>query len=440
MLNPLRLLGVFWLSLHGTRRDVQVGLVVLAATLVLPIFAIGGSQYPPQEALRALVWTTLATVACLVVQGIVEGSWRDAVQAEVVANERSSLAAIVENSADAIVGMSPSGAITTWNAGAERLYGYSAEEMVGTDSRRIVPTMSADEATDLLGATISGQRVLQDFEMVVRAKDGHDVPVSVTVSPIHDGSGSAVGLATIARDISERRRAEDATARANEELRNADQLKGQFVAMVSHELRTPLTSILGFAATLRSRFDELDADDAQQFLGIIEEQAERLSRLVADVLVISRIESGALATRPLEVDVAAAVREVLLQLDLAHEVEVVCEPARRVWADEDHLQQILTNYLANACRYGAPPIRVEVAPSGATVRIAVVDSGAGVAPEFAPQLFEQFTQAPGSSAGGGTGLGLSIVQGLAHANSGEAWYEPDAQGGSRFVVSLPAAR
>ncbi len=226
-------------------------------------------------------------------------------------------------------------------------------------------------------------------------------------------------------------------------LQELDRLKNRFVAMASHELRTPLSSIAGFAATLRTRWSEIDDDDRQSYIAIIDEQGARLSRLVDDLLVLSRIESGSIDPNPTPIQLNEAIDSVLIELDArAHGIEVNIDASIRVAADPDHLEQMLVNYVSNAIKYGAAPIVVEGRPHGVDfVDIYVRDTGAGVPEDVAPVLFEEFVRGRGHSAERipGTGLGLSIVRGLARAQGGDAWHEPNEPSGATFALRLPAA-
>lgn len=230
----------------------------------------------------------------------------------------------------------------------------------------------------------------------------------------------------------------------NEELRDASELKSSFVAMASHELRTPLTAIEGFASTMSYRWNELSDEDKHSFVGVIDEQAQRLGRLVDDLLTISRIESGRLRTRPSDVDVVKLVEHAILQLRLEG-IDVRGDAVARAHVDPDHLMQILTNFLSNAEAYGGDPILVSIESIAErdVVRITVVDHGPGVDAAFVPELFDRFSRAPDVArrdGGGGTGLGLSIVDGLVRANAARAWHEPNEPTGARFNVELPAAK
>ncbi|MBC7460316.1 MAG: response regulator, partial [Thermoleophilia bacterium] len=145
-----------------------------------------------------------------------------------------------------------------------------------------------------------------------------------------------------------------------EQLKELDRLKSRFVAMASHELRTPLASITGFATTLRDRWQDIHEQDRLKFLGIIEEQGRRLARLVDNLLVLSRIESGIIAARPEVVPLDEAIRLVVSDLgNIDHRIRVDVPDELTVVADRDHLEQMLVNYVTNALKYGSDPIVVE---------------------------------------------------------------------------------
>ena len=232
--------------------------------------------------------------------------------------------------------------------------------------------------------------------------------------------------------------------RANSKLTHLDSLKSEFVAMASHELRTPLTSIAGFSSTILRLWETITEANKFRYVGVIDEQARRLTRLVEDLLTLSSIESGSLRVNGSEVFVETAVLQAIQDVG-AQGVSVSCATNLAVNVDPDHLIQIMVNYLTNALKYGGHPTHVEVISHGADVQICVSDCGAGVPDEFVDRLFERFAQAdPDQSRsssnddGRGTGLGLSIVRALAVAHGGDAWYEPGEPTGSCFFARLPA--
>ena len=233
---------------------------------------------------------------------------------------------------------------------------------------------------------------------------------------------------------SERRRFE-------EELRTAERLKTEFVAMTSHELRTPLTSIRAAVSMVRSYWDTVSEERKLRLLDVIEGQSQRLSRLVENILAAANIEAGVVLPRITTVDMVAAAEEVAR--DFAAEIDLAIDVERPLFAmaDPDHTRQILVNFVGNSLKYGAMPIAITARRQGTTVEVTVTDEGPGVPADFVPRLFEKFTQASGGDTrhASGSGLGLSIVKGLAEACDGSVTYEPNQPKGARFILTLPAA-
>jgi PAS domain S-box-containing protein len=247
------------------------------------------------------------------------------------------------------------------------------------------------------------------------------------------------------QELRERRRAETELERsaeelrqANEELRQADEVKSNFVAVASHELRTPLTSVLGFATTLLTHWERIPDDERRQQVSLIESQARRLGQMAEELLTMSKLEAGALEVHAEALDVREALEQATDPFaDHANDIEVSDGRGLRAYADRHHVQHIVTNFVANALKYGRPPVRITARERDGWVEVLVTDQGPGVPPHFVPRLFEKFAQAQSSK--GGTGLGLSIVRGLARAQGGEAWYEPAEPHGASFGLRLPKA-
>ncbi len=236
-------------------------------------------------------------------------------------------------------------------------------------------------------------------------------------------------------------RFEEAKA-TSEKMTELAQLKSDFVSVTSHELRTPLTSIIGSLATLAR--PELAPTDpgAQQLLASAQRQADRLKRLIEDLLTASRLDNRALPLRPQSIDLAEFIHDAVrslptadefVSLDLAIEIPTLN-------ADPDHVRRIVVNLVENAMKY-APGSQIEVVAkaSGKEVWVSVVDHGPGVPYELHDHIFDRFTQVGdhATRVKGGTGLGLSIVRGLAEAMGGRVWYEPTIGGGATFSLALP---
>jgi PAS domain S-box-containing protein len=228
---------------------------------------------------------------------------------------------------------------------------------------------------------------------------------------------------------------------ANEQLEEAAQLKDDLLSMASHELRTPLTPILGFVELLCERGANLDGDQ-RRMLASMGSNARRMLRLVDDLLIISRATAGRIVSQPEEVSVAEVLEPLLDELgDALGEVTMDLGEARMT-VDPQHLQQIVTNLLTNASKYGAPPIRVTAVDAGpGHIAVEVADQGQGIPPTFQERMWERFVQKDrgDTRTASGTGLGLAIIRLLAEANGGTVGYRDGEPVGAVFTVRFPGS-
>ncbi|WP_271909918.1 sensor histidine kinase [Vreelandella alkaliphila] len=240
---------------------------------------------------------------------------------------------------------------------------------------------------------------------------------------------------------------------ANEQLRELDRLKDEFVAMVSHELRTPLTSIRAFAEILRDS-DQLPDEKRQHFLGVIVHESQRLSRLIEEILDLARLESGRLTLHPLTLDLAALARQSIDAVARLHEdrgitldISLAADPAMVV-GDQDRLEQVIINLLDNASKFAdrqQPQVRLALYRHRNHFRLSVEDNGPGISADERERVFEKFhqIQQSGETPRGrpkGSGLGLPISRGIIAHLGGRLWVE-DAKtlGGACLTLELPAA-
>lgn len=233
-----------------------------------------------------------------------------------------------------------------------------------------------------------------------------------------------------------------------------DQMRRDFVANVSHELRTPLTALLGFIETLQGPARN-DAPARERFLAIMAKEAERMNRLVRDLLHLSRVESNERRVPPDLVNLAAIVRSVVGTLrPLADTAKVTirvlgCDQEMMIRADTDQMTQVLNNLIENAVKYGSPAgaevtvsLTPESGPRGPQLRLAVQDQGEGIDSVHIPRLTERFYRVDGhrSREKGGTGLGLAIVKHIVNRHRGRLFIESTPGKGSRFSITLPLPR
>jgi signal transduction histidine kinase len=230
--------------------------------------------------------------------------------------------------------------------------------------------------------------------------------------------------------------------RTNDELQAVNQSMRDFVAIASHDLRGPLTSIIGYGQLLDSQWDALQDDQRLEFLRVIRRQGTHLNALVEDLLTVSKIEAGALDVHAEVVRLHEALRQSISDFAArASEITVDAPMDLAALVDPEHLYRILNNFVTNALKYGKPPVHVRAFDAGEWVEIHVCDNGNGIPLDFVPRLFARFARAEDevTRSQRGSGLGLSIVQGLAQANGGNTWYEPNQPNGSCFAVRLPKA-
>lgn len=228
---------------------------------------------------------------------------------------------------------------------------------------------------------------------------------------------------------------------ANVELARVDGFKTDLVGMLGHEIGNPLSVLAGATELALSDWGAQGSPAQRRYLELIGRNAARIERTVSDVLSLVTAESGRIVARPAAVDVAERAAEALAAADLPVRVTSRDAGAVRAWVQPEHLDQMLTNLVSNAVKYGAQPVVEVSTASPGRVRVAVVDRGRGVPAEFVDALFDRFSRSEdASSRAKGTGLGLYIVRELARAAGGDVTHEPTPGGGATFVVDLPAAR
>jgi PAS domain S-box-containing protein len=362
------------------------------------------------------------------------------------------LAAIVESSDDAIISKNLNGIITSWNLGAERIFGYTADETIGKPVSMLAARGHEDEMSRIL-TEIKADRRVEHFDTVRRRKDGREINVSLTVSPIRDPDGRIIGASKIARDIteriaiqSERESLLEAERAARAEADRANRMKDEFLSTVSHEIRTPLNAILGWAQILRT--GKVSSKDFEQGLEIIERNSRAQAQLIEDLLDMSRIITGRIRLDVQRVDLAATIESALTSLRPAAQARgIQLEPVLdrstpSVNGDPVRLNQIVWNLLSNAIKFTAQDgtVKIVLDHSGATARIVVADTGQGIDPGFLPFVFDRFRQEDSSTRRqyGGLGLGLAIVKQLVELHGGQVRAESPGLGqGATFSVTLP---
>ncbi|GAA0933278.1 ATP-binding protein [Nonomuraea longicatena] len=322
------------------------------------------------------------------------------------------------------------GRILAVNHAATRLTGVGAEQALGRDMAEVFPFRDNDgrewwKALDAPGGLRIRTRIP---EQSLHLPGGPELYVSARLVRRPARSGDVERVTIMLRDSGARARLE--RSRAN------------LVSTVAHELRSPLTSVKGFTATLLAKWAHLTAEQKLVMLETINTDADRVTRLITELLDVSRIESGRLKIHRQVVDLPGRVRRLIAGRVAAGETEdrfrlVVSADLPETWLDQDKIDQILGNLVENALRHGLGTVTIEVQSVDWGVAVSVRDQGKGVEPELAAHVFRQFWRG-NSRRRGGTGLGLFIVKGLVEAHGGTIAVQRAPEGGAEFRFTMPA--
>jgi len=335
----------------------------------------------------------------------------------------------------AIFMLDPDGRVASWNAGAERIKGYSAHEIIGANFSMFYPPEDVAQGKprwELEMAERDGRH--EDEGWRVR-KDGARFWANSVLSAMRDAHGKLIGFAKVTRDLTERRRVEQALAQSNQELE-------RFSYSVSHDLRAPLRAINGYAQALfQDHAAQLDAE-GKRLLTVIRDSAKLGGELIDALLNFSRVGRQALARTP--VDLNALVESVVTELGrdaTGIAVETVIHPMPPVTGDPALLRQVLANVIANAFKFTGrrPHPRVEIGAQteGSEVVFYVKDNGVGFDMRYADKLFGVFQRLHRGDEFEGTGVGLALAQRIIQRHGGRIWAEGKVNEGATFFFTLP---
>lgn len=348
---------------------------------------------------------------------------------------------LFETSRDGIATVDLSGRIQDANPAFQAMLGCTMDELRTQTYRDITPPRWHDAEEAIVRDQILARGDSGEYEKEYIHKDGSVFPVSLRAWPVQDAGGKVIGMRAFVRDITDRKRAEEA-------LREADRRKDEFIATLSHELRNPLAPIRNGLHVLRkSKGQGPAAERAQEMM---ERQVEHLVRLVDDLLEVSRVSHGKIELRKKRLDLAAVVnRTIDVQRDLIDAAGVLLHvtlPDAPIPVDADpvRLAQVFGNLLDNAVKYTDRGGHVEVAAQRAADEavVSVADTGIGIPKDMLPRVFDLFMQVDSTRGrtNGGLGIGLSLVRRLVELHGGKVEAASEGEGrGSRFTVRLPLA-
>jgi PAS domain S-box-containing protein len=361
------------------------------------------------------------------------------------------MATVLRDSNDAITVQNFDGKITAWNRGAERMYGYTEAEALKLKIRDIVPEDKRAEAREF-GASIARGEVISAIETQRITKDGRLLDVSLTATVLVDDNGKPLGFATTERDITKRKQDEAALRVAHDilerrvrertaELQRSNAELEQFAYVASHDLQEPLRMVASYTQLLARRYEgKLDAD-ADEFIGYAVDGANRMQRLINDLLAYSRVGSKGEKFEPSD---CAAIFDAAygnLRAPIDETGAVVTHNALpTVRGDQTQLVQLFQNLLGNAIKYrgDAPPrINVSAAKQKGAWVFAVKDNGVGIDPKFSERIFTIFQRLHTLGELPGTGVGLAICKKIVERHGGRIWVESRPGQGSTFYFTIP---
>ncbi len=313
-----------------------------------------------------------------------------------------------------------------------RMPGRPAEDLLGILTCRFADGREIALGEFPLASALSSAETVRAEEIVLTTPDGRSVTTLVNATPIHAEDGAVASVVATMQDLAP--------------LQELERIRAEFLGMVGHELRVPLTSIKGSTAAALGAARLVARAETREFFRIVDDQADRMIGLIADLLDAGRIETGSLSVSPEPSEVGALVdqaRGTFVSGGGRHAVWIDLPPGLpTVLADRQRIVQVLNNLLANAARHSpdTSAIRIAAERDGVHVAVSVSDDGRGIAPERLGQLFRKYAAAGDRDGGVGGGLGLAICRGLVEAHGGRIRAESGGVGlGARFTFTLPVA-
>jgi PAS domain S-box-containing protein len=401
------------------------------------------------------------------------------------------LADVVESSNDAIITKSLEGIIISWNKGAEKIYGYNAEEVIGQNISILAPNSLKDEISQLIEKIKQGKQI-EHYETLRVKKNDTLINVSITLSPIFDGSGKLIAISTIARDITENKKAEEKMqdlleqlqsseeelTASNEELQaTSEELKTtndelhlqmdyevaakreleeiaiklkisnkeleQFAYVASHDLQEPLRMVTSFTQLLERRYKNKLDTEADEYIGFIVEGSKRMKYLIDDLLEFSRLntQSREFESVLLEITLEDVLRNLIASIK-ENNAQITHDPLPVIRGDPSQINQLLQNLITNAIKFHGdepPKIHISAVESGDEWIIGVSDEGIGIDPEHQDQIFRIFKRLHTREEYEGTGIGLAICKRIVDRHYGKIWVESELGKGSTFYFTIPDA-
>lgn len=361
---------------------------------------------------------------------------------------------VLENALDAVIEMNTDGNVIYWNLQAEKIFGWKKVEAIGQRLSLLIIPPKYRKAHEVglahFFSTGEGPILNKRIEIEAIKKDGSSIPVELTVTPLR--LNNKFTFSAFVRDISEQRRERELIRVTEENLRAAVKARDEFISICSHELKTPLTSMKIQFQLAQKLYREgnpkvFEKESVRKRIEISNKQLSRMGRLIDNMLDVSNLSSGKLALESREVDLLVLTKEIVdsfqEQLEYSH-IDLKIEaktPPYLILGDAYRLEQVISNLLNNAIKYGNNnPVKLIFENHADKVSISVVDKGMGIEPKNLKMIFNRYDRAMDSSKISGLGLGLYLSKQIVDAHKGQIKVESELGKGSIFTVEFPAAR
>jgi PAS domain S-box-containing protein len=347
----------------------------------------------------------------------------------------------VESSTDAILTETLEGIITGWNPAAELLYGFSAVEAVGQSSALLVPVDRRDELQTIREQLQHGKRT-KPFETVRVQKDGRRIDVSLTMSPVMEPEGVVLGVSTIARDITERKRTEEESRAKNQQLSRLNEELLQFAYSASHDLKAPLATIQGLLSFAMQDLDKGDFHEVRTNLQRAQNLSTELAQRVEDVLGLAKADQiDAHWQRVNIAETLSQIKERLTRQIAEHDValQIAVADVETFYTEPTRFTQIMENLISNGIKYAAPHkaqrfVQVEMYAVNNYLQITISDNGIGIPQNRHQDVFKMFKRFAKNTHG--SGLGLALVKKHVDFFQGHIEFE-SSENGTRFKILIP---
>jgi PAS domain S-box-containing protein len=349
----------------------------------------------------------------------------------------------VESSPSGILMTDESGTIVLANAKTEKLFGYKCEEMVGQSIEMLVPGRVREVHREHRAAyrdAPAGRELGHSRDLACLHKDGTEFPAEVGLNPVQTSTGMRILIAVV--DLTARKAGERKAEEHTRELQRSNEELEQFAYIAAHDLQEPLRMVVSYTELLRERYQGKLDEKAAKYIGYAVDGAQRMQRLLNDLLDYSRVGTRQKALRA--TDTEAVLTSVLRGLQKAVEANhavIVREKLPEVLADEVQLGQVLQNLIGNALKFHgkhAPQIRVSAETAEKMVRFAVADNGIGMEKESSGRIFQMFQRLHTREEYEGSGIGLAIVKKIVERHGGKIWFDSVAGEGTTFYFTIQA--